>query len=386
MSAGRRLLCGLHRCRTGSGAAPAAAPLLVRAAALVAVGIVAGVVAGVAEAQAATIRTPVSYRSWDFEDSLGTATVSQFLAPVHVSLALSPQVSLFLQTGVQHDTAERDSSLSLSGASDTRAALSVTLFDGRLVAHGGVNAPTGLRELDPEAHLVAASLAPPYLGFRQRQPGRGLDLGAGLSVALPLSERFAIGAGAGYVHHGKYTPLEGGGEIRPGAELSFNAGLDARFGSTLLRLDGTRRTYEEDESPGLVYEEPPSWEGSLAVRSGEEGWRFEGLGYVLRKEEASVGLTAYDGWYYGGGLAARRDLGRRLSVGLGVEGVSFRDDEEGAEQFTASALGGGPILFLRPASSVDVELRAFALRGEIDGDDLDGWDFRLTWTVFTGGD
>ncbi|MDM7914980.1 MAG: hypothetical protein QUU85_06895, partial [Candidatus Eisenbacteria bacterium] len=227
---------------------------------------------------------------------------------------------------------------------------------------------------------------PPVPGFRLRQPGGGLELGGGLSVALPLSEHWSVGAGFGYLHHGKFTPVEGSGEITPGAEMSMSAGLDARFGSTLLRLDGTRRTYREDEGPGILYEEPPSWEGSLALRSGEEGWRFDWFAYTLRKEEADLGLAAYSGWYYGGALALLRDLGERIALGLGADGVSFRDDESGRDRFTASAAGAGPILRFRPSGSFETELRAFGLRGEIDGDDTSGWDVRLTLTSRIGGE
>lgn len=342
-----------------------------------------------ASAAGVVVRLPLSYRSWELSDSAASATVTQALTPLTVTVPFSSKVLLIVRSGAQRGTLESDSTLTLSGPNDTRAALVLSLLDGRLVVHGGANAPTGLRELTSDEQAVAGGLAPPFLGFRQRQPGRGFDFGGGISYALPLSGGWSLGLGGGYLYHGSYRPVQGAEEIRPGAEISGSAGLDGVFGpSTRVALDFTRRMYSEDEGAGAVYEEPGTWEGILSLRSGESPWRFESLGYAVRKEEGTgTVVSPFSGWHAGGAATLLRSLGERVRLGATGEAAYFRGElPEGAdERPTAHTLGGGPTLRLRLSDSFTTELQGLLLTGDEAGLSLSGWDARLSFQFIAAG-
>jgi hypothetical protein len=334
-----------------------------------------------------SVRIPASYRSWEISDASTTATVSQAVAPINVTLPVSSQVAFLFRGGAQHGSLETDSTASLTGASDTRAALVLNLLEGRLVLHGGINAPTGPRELTTEEQMVALGLSPPHLGFRQRQPGRGLDAGGGASIGFPLSEAWSWGVGAGYLHHGFFRAREGGASIRPGAEVSISSGLDGAFSESItLSLDLTRRFYGPDDGGGAIYEEPDAWEGSLSFRAGESPWRWESAGYAVRKEAGSASLSPFSGWYLGGAAILLRGLGDRLMLGAGGEATWFRGElpEGELDRPTATTFGGGPALRLRLSEAVTVDAAGSILTGDEEDLSLSGWDARLSLQFLAG--
>jgi hypothetical protein len=143
--------------------------------------------------------------------------------------------------------------------------------------------------LDEEQQRVAFALAPQFLGYRVRQPGRGLDVGGGITYAFPLSEGWAIGVGGSYLHRGSFRAVKDGAEIRPGGEVTASAGFDGGIGGMRIRVDGTRRIYGEDSGEGVDYKEPAVWEGSLSAGAEGQAWGCSGALLLSHKEEADTG-------------------------------------------------------------------------------------------------
>jgi hypothetical protein len=335
------------------------------------------------------VRIPVSYRSWEFSDSSASVTAAQWVAPVVASFGLSQGVELLLQGAAQSGTVDAHESSSLSGATDARAALRWNPAGGRLLLEAGVNIPTGTRELDEEQQRVAFALAPPFLGYRVRQAGRGFDAGGGIILAFPLSDGWALGVGGSYLHRGSFRALKDGPEIRPGGEITASAGFDGKIGGTNVRLDGTRRIYGRDEGEGTDYKEPAVWEGSLAAGAEGLAWGFNGALLLSHKEEAETGSSPYSGNYLGGSLELRRSLGSTFRMGVGGEVVRFRSAGNEAETFESTTGGVGPSFVLSLGERTRFEGRLRRLMGTLDSgsadsESIEGWDAIVALSLIGG--
>ncbi len=337
------------------------------------------------ESSAIGIRVPLSYRSWNVNETPVEATTTQWVAPIHLSIPMSRRVDMVVQTGVQSGTIDQGESIDLTGATDTQVGLVVRLAEDRLVVQGVASVPTGTTSLDTLEQKVAIALAPPFLGYRVREAGMGRDLGIGASYAFPLTSGWAVGLGAGYLHRGTYTPLEGGLEIQPGAETRFSLGLDGQLWGVQVQLDGTRRLYGADEGEGIDYEEPPAWQGSLGLSAQNESWGFGSVGLWSDKEEGEPSISPYSGRYLAGSLTLRRAVGESTWLGATGELIQFsgQEDELGAT-FESLTGGVGPLLVLPMRSSLSIEGRFLYLFGDLDGEAIDGFDVQLLLAFKTG--
>ncbi len=333
-----------------------------------------------------TVRIPASYRTWDFSDSLISVTASQWAAPVFFSAALGDNVHLLMQAGAQSGSLDAAETSSLSGATDAKAALQVQLAGRRLLLQAGVNIPTGRRELDAEQQRVAFALSPPFLGYRIRQAGRGLDVGGGMSWAVPLGDRWALGLGGSYLHRGSFRALKGGEEIRPGGEITASAGFDGEIAGMSVRADANRRIYGADVGAGTDYKEPAVWEGLLSTGATGRGWGFDGALLLSHKEKGESGASPYSGNYLGGSLEIRRALGSMLWIGVGGEVVRFRSVDMGGETFDSLTGGVGPSLVLSLGDRTRIEGRLKRLKGTLDpgigdGKSIEGWDAMIALDI-----
>ncbi len=334
------------------------------------------------------VRIPASYRSWQFSEADTTVTASQWVAPVVISLGLSRSVDLLLQGAVQTGKRDAVESSNLSGATDARAALRWGSSGGRLQLQAGLNIPTGTRELDEEQQRVSIALAPPFLGYRVRQTGKGLDVGGGVTCAFPLSDGWALGVGGSYLHRGSFRAVKGAAEIRPGGEITASAGVSGELAGLGVRVDGTRRIYAED-GEGSNYKEPAVWEGSMAAGNAGRVWGFDVALLLSHKEDAEAGSSPYSGNYLGGSGEIRHSLGSGVQIGVAGEVVRFRSTEIEGVSFASTTGGVGPSLVLSFGEGTRVEGRLKRLMGTLDpgiGDSqsIDGWDAVVALS-FTGG-
>lgn len=336
-----------------------------------------------------TLHVPLSHRTWTIPDGDIESRSTQTVASPLVTVRLGERHELIAQAGGQSTSLEvsdpsSSESSSLSGLMDTRLGLSSRFADGRLVFLAGLNLPTGLRDLDAGQLDAAVALAPPYLGYRNRQPGRGPDLGFGASYALPISGVGSLGIGAGYVHRGRFRAADGGPDMKPDAEATFSAGLDTRLSGVLVRLDVRRQSFFGNGG-GDAFEEPPSTTLSGGAGAGGERWLWgAGLSFS-RKEEAGELHLPFSGSYLSGGAAVHRVLGQRLRAGAAVEGVSFTGKSvDSGDEPSASAWGAGPVLRLALGPNSSVEVKSLLLFGEAGGESMDGWDVAVSVRISGG--
>jgi hypothetical protein len=328
------------------------------------------------------VRAPVSYRSWEYSDSTGKITTSQLVVPVTASVPLGQVFELALSGAFQSATVDAPGSPKLSGAADTRLGLTMKMLQGRLLLQVGLNFPTGIRELDPKQQLLAASLAPPVLGFRVRQPGKGLDVGGGITGALPLGTGWSLGLGAGYVSRGRFRPVQGGAKVRPGAETSISAGLDGRLGPFLTRLDGTHRFYGKDEGGAPGFEEPAVWEASLGISTMTGPWLMSGIGLFSDKAKSDLSFANFSGTYGGASLSLRRALGERFSLGVDGEVTHFKSSGKASSGGLKSTTeGAGPSMGLRLSRLLSVDAHVLRLAGDIPGNKIHGWDASCSLSI-----
>ncbi len=336
-----------------------------------------------------TLQVPVSHRAWTIPDGDLESRSTQTVASPMVTVRLGERHELIAQAGGQSTSLEvsdpsSSESSSLSGLMDTRLGLSSRFADGRLVLLAGVNLPTGVRELNAGQLDAALALAPPYLGYRMRQPGRGLDLGFGASYALPVQGLGSLGIGAGYVHRGRFRAADGGPDVKPDAEVTFSAGIDTRFSGVLVRLDVRRQSFLGNGG-GDPFEEPPSTALSAGAGAVGERWQWGAGISFSRKEEAGAVHLPFSGSYLSGGAAVHRMLGQRLRAGVAVEGISFTGvSVDSGDEPTASAWGAGPALRLALGPASSVELKTLRMSGEAGGESMDGWDVALSVRISGG--
>ncbi len=119
---------------------------------------------------------------------------------------------------------------SLSSLNDTRLRLTYTFGEGKGAGSVFFNLPTGKRELTADQYELTAQLADVSRKFMVRRYGQGLDIGADW-FALPSWGSFGLNVGGGYLHRGKYRPLESDTrEYKYGDEIfgSLGVSLDSR--------------------------------------------------------------------------------------------------------------------------------------------------------------
>lgn len=279
------------------------------------------------------VSLPLSYRSWTLEsDSTHVkTTVTQFHAPLETGLALGANVDLLVAAAgaSSHLDLAGGDTVSLDGASDVAAQVVWRGFGDRVLLQGGVNLPSGKRELNVTQFNLARLLGQPILGFRLDEYGRGFDWTAGSAVSLPVADRVLLALGVGYVEHGEYRLLAEGAEYRPGAEASVSLGLDSGLdgrGHAPVRADLTYRTYSRDElGPSVVFEEGDQFEAQLEARPALNTIRPRLLLRAVRKNDnlshgphgdeiGSLKTRAGNQLY--AALGASRSLGERVELGL----------------------------------------------------------------------
>jgi hypothetical protein len=326
------------------------------------------------------LEAPASYRTWKSTGGGKDVTTSQWVAPLLMSGSISDRIDLVVQTAFQNATNDQLGKARLSGMADTKAGLRIHVADGRLLLQTGVSAPTGPRDLDPDQLRVAFALAPPFLGYRIRQEGRGVDASAGASCAFPLSSRWSLGIGGGYVYQGSFSPGKGLRDVLPGPEYDLSAGIDGHLAAVAFRLDGTRRIFGEDHG-GTGYKEPPSWDGSLQVSMLGGPWSADGA--VLYSDKARpAGGAPLSGRYIGGLFAIQRMMARSVRIGLAGEIVHFGGlAQAGSPALRSLTTGLGPRAQILLGRSFKVDTRLLKLQGRLEdgtSSDLAGWDAQLT--------
>ena len=144
------------------------------------------------------IASGVLFEHYGFEDGFIARETTQWLVPIATTVRFGSRASLALATGftaVELATADSAGfgSRRITGPIDTDARLSVHLVPDRIIAIATAVLPTGQQTLLEDELLLPALLANDAIGYSAVSLGSGGSLGVGLSAAIPVGRRRAVG-------------------------------------------------------------------------------------------------------------------------------------------------------------------------------------------------
>jgi hypothetical protein len=157
--------------------------------------------------------------------------------------------------------------------------------EGSIVASTTVNAPVGKQRLAPDALRTTRLVSRNFYDFRVSSYSRGLSVSPRVTWAVPVTDRLAVGLGAGYQHQRGFEPRANRGTYVPGDAIEANAGADYKLSrASALGVDVAYRHYAPDRFEG--------------IRSFDAGGRVRGtVRYLVRSGFTAVRVVArYASW------------------------------------------------------------------------------------------
>ena len=323
-------------------------------------------------------RSQVEYRTWTLDADSSETTVSQMRVPAMATARIGAAQVVLATAGASSTVdPEEGDNYSLAGPADLTVEGFLPLAHDRVLVHAGVSLPTGRTGLDAEELEVARILSHPVLAFRLKEYGRGLDLSAGLALAVPLAPGISAGIGGGFMAHGAYALVEDGADYTPGSEISLSAGVD--FGGTEdspapVRLDAVWRTFARDEVEGQeVFEEGDQLTFEASGRTGSGKLAASLTGRIVTQSDNTIftseGETVESFRTPAGTLglmiaAADLPVSSWLRLGLEAELSRFSGSEGGSRD--GQAYGAGPIATLILGKHAHLTARARLLSGSLE--------------------
>ncbi len=224
------------------------------------------------------------YTRWEVTQGAFETSSNQVAAPVtgFVPLKDNLEMRLYIASGVTHaDSLGKD--LVLSGAGDLRVQFSQSLQEDQLLLSGGINLPTGRKNLDSEGQAILDLLSQNYLQFPFRRLGEGFGFNLLAGVAQKL-DRFLVGGGITYQYNGSYEPYEASGDYDPGDMISINAGAELPGEHTTASVDVIYSLYTDDKLEDTkVFRQSPTFDSRLGVTHKTGVITLQGsLRYILR--------------------------------------------------------------------------------------------------------
>lgn len=183
------------------------------------------------------------------------ATVQQVSFPLVVRVPVGERFGASLQASGA--LAGGDALADLGGLADVQVGLTYRqpIGEGSVVASLGANLPSGRSGLSPDEFATSVVLSRDSYAFAQPGFGRGFALSPGLTLAYPIGDGLAVGAGAAYQYKSGFTPVSSmEGDYVPGDELILTGGVDVRLGTAAaLSGDVAYTRYAVDELGGAEY-------------------------------------------------------------------------------------------------------------------------------------
>jgi hypothetical protein len=181
------------------------------------------------------VTTGVSFQQWQFENQ--DEGLQEICAPTTAFIPIRPDMSLTVSASP--GSASWDT-LKLSGMSDTWIRGTYRIPGGRYMLHAGIGLPTGRTRLkvasgSPARDEFDLSREIGQNIFRFRLPvfGQGLAAKVGGGAAFPVSEKVVFGAGAHYIYHGSFEPVDAGSfKYQAGNETALFGGVDFQVSPT----------------------------------------------------------------------------------------------------------------------------------------------------------
>lgn len=142
---------------------------------------------------------------------------------------------------------------------------------GSVVFSARVNVPVGKQRLDTAAVRTTRFISKNFYDFNVSSFSRGFSVSPQVTWAFPLSDRFAVGIGAGYQHQRGFHPQAGmESSYVPGDGVGVNGGFDYKItDQSAIGLDLAFRRYGTDQ----VGSAPRFEAGNRAVGTVRYLWR-----------------------------------------------------------------------------------------------------------------
>lgn len=183
--------------------------------------------------QPTQVRVQPTYEQYDD----GRITVSEVSTTVAAFVPVNQQLGLTFHAGFASADSEPGS---LSGLTDAQvgATFSQPLGQASVVLGMGLNLPSGARSLTPEAFQTLTIISRTPYGFQVPSLGQGFGAAPSLTFAVPVNDRFVLGAGVAFQYRGSFEPLEDMIDAYdPGDELLLTGGFDVQV-SDQMTLSG----------------------------------------------------------------------------------------------------------------------------------------------------
>ena len=323
-----------------------------------------------------TVGSGIHFQRWSGE---GDLSVRELSIPVTFIMPVSKRLSLDVVTGSGFATLDQGGSSDLNGLTDTKIRASLIVGDELALITAGVNTPTGKKELSAEEQQVSNFLSQNALRFSTPNFGQGLDVNVGVATAKKVGET-VVGIGVGYLLKGEFTPREGGGDYKPGAEISLTAGLDRKVmaGDGKVTVDAVYTIYGEDELNGAKTFQSGNklmLQGQGILNTRAATWRLYAIERTKGKNTSHSGGRASE-FSNGNQFEAGVSVLKTSSGKIGLRGLAdFR--LYGANDFDvgkASMVSVGPGVRYKLSPTRFIDINAQYSKGEIDNASVDGID------------
>ena len=336
------------------------------------------------------ITTRIQYYRWTVKDSLGNGTLSQATVPINGLLApnANSEVRFSLTGSTNRYDSPRGEPLTLDGIGDVRVQGTRMFRDRGLVLSGGINFPTGKRQLNYQADTTIVNLlSRNYLFFPQRRFGRGWGFNGLLGVAHVVGYS-RLSAGFMFEYAGKYSPYETLKEYDPGEVFSLSFSFDWQHGRLILFADllGSAFSWDKYDGEDAIKQSP-----QLTIRVG--GVRRIGnneTGVSMRAvfrgnhQLATSDSTAIETKLYGNELHVTGYFRHNYSGGLHIAPtfeIRFVDGnsaENDLAQGESLLFGVGSGIGQRLSDQLQLVLDGRYFFGKADSDNLDLAGFQVT--------
>ena len=185
-----------------------------------------------AQAASTVARTGAYFDSYSFGDGLAFRRISEFTIPFVVTQRFGNRLVLDVGTAFASASVEAagGGTIEHSGLIDTDLRATISIIPGKLVFNLVGTVPTGATTVPDTTIPLFGATATDLLAFTTPGFGAGGGASAGFATAFKLGSNWAIGTGASYRYGASYTPVRGGGELTPGAEIRARFGLEGPFG------------------------------------------------------------------------------------------------------------------------------------------------------------
>lgn len=319
-------------------------------------------------------------QNWKLDSQNESKSLNQFSLPLFVNIRPTNNLRFWLIDSFSTSSLDKNGNkVNLNGISDTKIKASYSMFDNRFLLTLGANLPTGKAELDQKELEVANFLYNEVLGFRVNKLGTGLDINAGIAIAMD-SGPYGISVSTSYLRRGSYTNVTGNtSDYKPGDELGIVTALDLITDKAVFNGDLSYTRYGSDEINGTKsFKEGDELKGKILVT-----FRLDpvilGLSLAdsirMKNQIASsnITLTTEENNSHGNKLDAsligQYLITRQLSISP-LTGITFLANNGYGKSGAFVWNAGGSIQFA-PNRNASFSLNAKYLKGNMESGDID---------------